>query len=113
MGGDVAPRRHRRATHEPRSCEGPGCAEVFAPSRSDQRFCSPACRLRAHRLPEPLSPEDRAAIARARQLVPIPLPLPTADQVAAIVAAHVAARLALPDTDDDTDVDLDTDPGEL
>jgi hypothetical protein len=30
-------------------CKGPGCGREFVPGRADARYCSPACRQRAHR----------------------------------------------------------------
>ena len=35
------------ATHRTRACAQ--CQEPFTPARADARYCSPACRLKAHR----------------------------------------------------------------
>lgn len=43
----AAERRRRRRAN--RRCAGPGCTEVFTPSRSDGRFCSHRCRQAAYR----------------------------------------------------------------
>lgn len=79
------PRTHRRVTHEPRDC--PVCHATFTPSRSDQVVCSATCRKRRERGTYVVTAEDRAAMRRAAELVPIPLP-PLAPEH---VQAHILA----------------------
>lgn len=78
----------------------PGCGH---PVSGRRRTCSDRCRWRLKRQVDAevyeVTAEDRAAIRRAAQLVPIPVPLPTAEQVEAIVAAH-AAQGAVADVGD-------------
>lgn len=81
----TTPRAHRRVTHEPRPC--PVCHEQFTPSRSDQAVCSATCRKRRERGTYVVTAEDRAAMARVAELVPIPLP-PLAPEH---VRAHILA----------------------
>jgi hypothetical protein len=58
---------------KPRTCLG--CHSSFSPRRSDQETCGAAvCRQRVHRARQPLTDEDRAAIARVAELVPVPVP---------------------------------------
>lgn len=51
------------------TCELPSCGSKFVPNDHKQRFCTPACRLRAHRkakqAPRVLSPEERKAVVDA------------------------------------------------
>jgi hypothetical protein len=39
----------RRVVHEERVCKRERCANVFTPGRSDQEYCSGACKQRAYR----------------------------------------------------------------
>lgn len=68
------------------------CHTSFA-GRSDARTCSATCRKRLQRgtpAPYVITAEDRAAMDRAAELVPIPVPPLTPAQIAwAIAAARV------------------------
>lgn len=78
----------------------PGCG-AYLEGRSDRRVCSSRCAKRVARGTYQVTAEDRAAIRRAAQLVPIPVPLPTVDQVREITAAHLARGAVVEDLDDD------------
>jgi hypothetical protein len=41
--------RNAAAEHAARPCAYADCAKLFTPTRADARFCSPGCRLKAHR----------------------------------------------------------------
>lgn len=65
------------------------CGTSFVPTRSDARMCSARCRKRKQRgTVYVLTPEDRAAIARVKVLVPCPVPVPTEDQIRAHIEAN-------------------------
>lgn len=51
-----------------------GCHASFVPSREDQLACSSTCRQRKKRGTYVISDEDRAAMRRAAELVPVPVP---------------------------------------
>ena len=61
--------------HEPVTC--PGCGRWFVPKRRDQECCGATCRQRRHReraRAYVITEEDRAAMRRAAELVPVPVP---------------------------------------
>ena len=51
-----------------RVCLGPGCSKTFEPVRVDQKYCTPTCRMRAHRARRAatqFSPSDELYVATA------------------------------------------------
>lgn len=71
---------------ETREC--PCCHGSFVPTRADAVTCSARCRQRRKRGSYVISAEDRAAMERVAQLVPVPVPVLTPDQVRAHILAH-------------------------
>jgi hypothetical protein len=81
-------RKHVRVTHPPREC--PVCHDLFVPTRSHQEVCSATCRKRRARGTYVVTAEDRAAIVKVRDLVPIP-GLPRDPPTPEEIRAHVLA----------------------
>lgn len=68
-----------------RACEV--CHASFTPTRAGHTTCSSTCRSRKQRGTYVVTAEDRAAMDRAAELVPVPLPVPTPEQVRAHILA--------------------------
>lgn len=104
----------RYATERAATCEAPGCGEAVVPRATGRpaRFCSPVCRVRAHRRGRadkgPVTvevdvgsassrgrPPDRAFLVRLRRadrsvIVAIGLRKPAADRIAEQIADLLA-----------------------
>ena len=62
-----------------RTCLGPGCSKSFEPGRVDQKYCTPTCRMRAHRARRAvtqLSPSNALYVSTALASGARPLELP-------------------------------------
>jgi hypothetical protein len=65
----------------------PGCHATFVPRRKGHTCCSTSCRQRKRRGTYVITPEDRAAILKVRE-IPLPVPRLHPDDLRAHVLAH-------------------------